>query len=98
MTDTAETTNGRRGVDQPPAGTQTGGRKIPDKTKVDIDLAHRLMVEEYIGWYYPGVKAPPLDHVVNELIGIAWGLAKNDPKRPESPDERRERLTGKGQQ
>jgi hypothetical protein len=88
---TAEHTNGTLSRD--PHEALEEGKPLPNKTKVDIDLAHRLMLEEYIGWYYPGVR-PSLHRVVNELIGIAWGNARNDPQRPETPDERRQRLTG----
>lgn len=88
---TAEHTNGT--ISRDPHGVLEGGKPLPDKTKVDIDLPHRLMLEEYIGWYYSGAR-PSLHVVVNELISIAWGNAKNDPQRPETPEERRQRLTG----
>jgi hypothetical protein len=81
------------GAPAPAPATGPKGKPLPDTTKADLDLNHRLMVEEYIGWYYPG-RRPALDDVVNEMVGIAWGLAKKDQQRPETADERSARLTG----
>lgn len=109
MTQTIEQTNGHRaGVNLPPTSpsgaTSPAGdgrvKVIPDNTKVDVDLAHRMMIEDWAGWYYPGLAPkdrPSLDVLLAEMIELAHGIGATDEQRPETPAERSARLKRRGQ-
>lgn len=106
MPSTLEQTNGHGAAPHPTpseggggtrGGTSPGGRVLPDNTKVDVDLSHRQMIEDWAGWYYPGLKPkdrPALDVILAEMIEVAHGVGEDDPQRPETPAERKARLKG----
>lgn len=72
-----------------PRNGEDKGRSVP------IDAHHSALLDEYTSWYFPS-GAANLTVVLHEMMDIAYGIAKADKQRAESPEDRRERLIGKG--
>lgn len=70
------------------------GKVLPDETGIMLDGDTRLLMEDWITWYYPSGRVKN-SLVVQEMIALAHSIAAEDQMRAETPEQRRGRLASK---
>lgn len=84
------TTNGEVSVPRP-GRPPRGGKPLPDETTITLDGETRLLLEEWVSWYYPTGRVNN-STVAQEMISLAHTIGAEDNSRAETPEQRRERL------